>query len=75
MAVNVATWTAFWNYDALEETSVDKFMTMDTYTGDSTLFVSRVENAVDDVLPGDNANTQQRSTGGVPYGDMMNRDR
>ena len=47
VAVNVATWTAFWDYDALEETSVDKFMTMDTYTGDSTLFVARVENAVD----------------------------
>lgn len=34
-----------------------------------------VEDAVDDVLPEDNAVTRQRSAGGVPYGDMMHNDR
>lgn len=34
-----------------------------------------MENAVDDILPDGNANTRQRGTGGVPYGDMMHNDR
>ena len=37
--------------------------------------VDGVEDAVDDILPDGNANTRQRGTGGVPYGDMMNSDR
>ena len=37
--------------------------------------VNGAQDAIDDILPGDNANTRQRSTGGVPYGDMMHNDR
>lgn len=37
--------------------------------------VDGVQDAVDDILPDGNANTSQRSTGGVPYGDMMHNDR
>ena len=37
--------------------------------------VNGAQNAIDDILPDSNANTRQRSTGGVPYGDMMHNDR
>lgn len=48
----------------------------DTTVGDAADDVmDGVEDAVDNVLPDDNANTRQRSTGGVSYGDMMHNDR
>jgi len=38
LTIDIATWTAFWDLDALSQTSVDRIISMSTYTGNMTIW-------------------------------------
>lgn len=49
LSVDVAMWSPLLDYDLLAATEVDTVMTMDTYCGDDSLFLTRVDNAVEKI--------------------------
>lgn len=46
LTVDIASWSAFWDFGLLAETAVDRLLTMDTYCGNTTLFEQRLVKAV-----------------------------
>jgi len=38
LTIDIATWTTFWDLDALSQTSVDRIISMSTYTGNMTIW-------------------------------------
>lgn len=51
LSVDIATWSPIWNYDALSQTSVDKFISMGTYTSNDDSFSSQLSMLVDSFGP------------------------
>eukprot|EP00708_Paratrimastix_pyriformis_P003717 GAFH01002511.1.p1 GENE.GAFH01002511.1~~GAFH01002511.1.p1 ORF type:complete len:270 (-),score=50.80 GAFH01002511.1:344-1036(-) len=47
LSVDIASWGPLWDFGLLANTTVDKFMTMDTYANSQTYFQSHLEKAVD----------------------------
>jgi len=41
LTVDVATWTSFWDLDALSQTSIDRIISMSTYTGNLTIWETK----------------------------------
>jgi len=46
VTVDIASWSGIWNWTALAATSVDRLITMDTYTNNFTTFASHLDRAV-----------------------------
>jgi len=49
LTVDIASWSAFWDFKLLAATHVDRLLTMDTYCGNTTLFATRLEKAVNTI--------------------------
>ena len=47
LSVDIATFVPFWDYEALSKTTTDRILTMDTYCGSNSLFLSRLQTTVD----------------------------
>eukprot|EP00823_Brevimastigomonas_motovehiculus_P002940 TRINITY_DN1760_c0_g1_i1.p1 TRINITY_DN1760_c0_g1~~TRINITY_DN1760_c0_g1_i1.p1 ORF type:complete len:281 (+),score=61.84 TRINITY_DN1760_c0_g1_i1:31-843(+) len=46
LTVDIASWSCFWDFAALASTSVDKFLTMDTYATSWCIFSERMKKAI-----------------------------
>ncbi|KAJ5066256.1 chitinase domain-containing protein [Anaeramoeba ignava] len=46
LSVDIASWSTFWDFDLISNTSVDWIITMDTYCGNDDLFVQYLQKAI-----------------------------